>query len=55
VARAQLDGREVQLHSYVVRRDGCIYDMVYFANPQDYVRGEPSFARMVAGFRFLQR
>ena len=55
VARASLDGRKVQLHSYVVRRDGCIYDMVYFASPQDYSRGEPSFARMMAGFRFLQR
>jgi hypothetical protein len=55
VARARLDGREVQLHSYVVRRDSCIYDMVYFASPQDYPRGEPSFERMVAGFRFLQR
>jgi hypothetical protein len=55
VAHAQLDGREVQVHSYVVQRDGCIYDMVYFANPQDYFRGEPGFERMVAGFRFLQR
>jgi hypothetical protein len=55
VARARLDGREVQLRSYVARRDGCIYDMVYFASPQDYSRGEPSFTRMMAGFRFLQR
>ena len=55
VARARLDGREVQIHSFVVRRDSCIYDMVYFASPQDYARGEPSFERMVAGFRFRQR
>jgi hypothetical protein len=55
VARARLNGREVQLHSYVVQRDGCIYDMVYFANPQDYSQGAPSFERMMAGFRFLQR
>jgi hypothetical protein len=55
VARARLDAHEVQVHSYVVRRDGCVYDMVYFASPQDYARGEPSFARMMAGFRFLQR
>jgi hypothetical protein len=54
VARAHLDGREMQLHSYVVRRDGCIYDMVYFASPQDYSRGAPSFEHMMAGFRFLQ-
>jgi hypothetical protein len=55
VARARLDAREVQVHSYVARRDGCVYDMVYFASPQDYSRGEPSFTRMMAGFRFLQR
>jgi hypothetical protein len=55
VARAHLDAHEVQLHSYVVRRDGCIYDMVYFASPQDYARGEPSFTRMIAEFRFLPR
>jgi hypothetical protein len=55
VGRAHLDGREVQLHSYVARRNGCIYDMVYFASPQDYPHGAPSFRRMMAGFRFLQR
>jgi hypothetical protein len=55
VARARLDAREVQVYSYVVRRDGCVYDMVYFASPQDFSRGEPSFERMMAGFRFLPR
>jgi hypothetical protein len=55
VARARLETREVQVNSYVAQRNGCIYDMVYFASPQDYSRGEPSFERMVAGFRFLQR
>jgi hypothetical protein len=53
VARARLDGREVQLRGLVARRDGCIYDIVYFASPQDYSPGEPSFERMIAGFRFL--
>jgi hypothetical protein len=55
VARARLDAREVQVKSYVVRHDGCVYDMVYFARPQDYSRGEPSFEGMMAGWRFLQR
>jgi hypothetical protein len=55
VARGRLDGREVQLHSYVVRHDDCIYDAVYFASLQDYSPGEPSFEGMMAGFRFLQR
>jgi len=55
VARARLDTREVQLCSYVVQRDSCVYDMVYFASPQDYGRGEPSFEHMMAGWRFLER
>ena len=55
VARARLDAREMQICSYVVQRDGCVYDVVYFASPQDYSRGEPSFERMIAGWRFLQR
>jgi hypothetical protein len=55
VARARLDAREVQICSYVVQRDGCVYDMVYFASLQDYSRGEPSFERMTTGWRFLQR
>jgi hypothetical protein len=54
VARARLDAREVQIASYVVQRDGCVYDMVYFASPEDYGRGEPSFERMMAGWRFLE-
>jgi hypothetical protein len=55
VARARLDGRELQLHSYVVQRNDCIYDAVYFASPEDYSAGAPSFERMMAGFRFLHR
>jgi hypothetical protein len=55
VARARLEAREVQLSSYVVQRHGCVYDMVYFASPQDYGSGEPGFEAMMAGWRFLQR
>jgi hypothetical protein len=54
VARARLDAREMQISSYVVQRDGCVYDMVYFASPEDYGRGEPSFERMMAGWHFLE-
>jgi hypothetical protein len=55
VARARLDGAQVQVNSYVVQRQGCVYDLVYFASPQEYSRGEPSFARMLDGFRFQSR
>jgi hypothetical protein len=55
VAQARLDGRAVQVNSYVAQRDRCVYDIVYVASPEDYARGEPSFERMLAGFRFLPR
>jgi hypothetical protein len=53
VAQARLDAHDVQVKSYVMRHAGCVYDMVYFASPRDYPRGESVFERMVAGFRFL--
>jgi predicted Zn-dependent protease len=53
VARARLDTQDVQVNSYVIQHDGCVYDMVYFASPQDYSGGEATFEHLVAGFRFL--
>lgn len=53
VARAQLDTREFLVSSYVVQHQSCVYDMVYFASPQDFPQGEPDFERMVSQFRFL--
>lgn len=53
VARARLDQDAVQVKSYVTQRDSCVYDIVYVARLEDYARGEPSFDRMLAGFRFL--
>jgi hypothetical protein len=55
VTRARLDSRPVQVNSYVTQRDSCVYDIVYVASPQDYSDGEPTFERMLAGFRFLPR
>ena len=53
VLRGRLDTRAIQLSSYIIVREGCVYDVVYFADPQDYRHGEAAFDRMVAGFRFL--
>jgi hypothetical protein len=53
IARARLEAGDVQLASYVVQRNGCVYDMVYFATPQDYGRGESGFEQMMAGWHFL--
>ncbi|MBI3327817.1 MAG: hypothetical protein HYZ81_14085 [Nitrospinae bacterium] len=53
VVRGLLNAQDVQLSSYVIMHGGCVYDVVYFANPLDYRHSEAAFERMVAGFRFL--
>ena len=53
VTRARLDSREFLVSSYILQHHGCVYDMVYFASPQDFAQSEPDFERMVAQFRFL--
>jgi hypothetical protein len=53
VAQAQLEGRAVRVQSYVVQHHHCVYDMVYFASPQDYSQGAAGFEHLIAGFRFL--
>jgi predicted Zn-dependent protease len=53
VARAWLDARELLVSSYIIQHHDCVYDVVYFASPQDFPRGEADFERLVAQFRFL--
>lgn len=52
VLRGRLDAGEFQLDSYVIERGGCVYDLVYFARPDDFAAGEADFEQMVAGLRF---
>jgi hypothetical protein len=54
VARARLDTRELFVSSYIMQHHGCIYDLVYFASPQDFPGGESDFEQMVTQFRFLK-
>jgi hypothetical protein len=53
MVRGRLDTQDVLLSSYVMEREGCVYDVVYVAAPQDYRQGEAAFEGMVAAFRFL--
>lgn len=55
LARARLEGAEVQVNSYVMQHQGCVYDLVCFASPRDYSSVEPIFVQMLAGFRFQSR
>ena len=47
---AKLDGVEMSLDLYVMKKDGCVYDLVYVAYPDRFPRGISGFTSFVAGF-----
>jgi hypothetical protein len=47
---AKLDGVPMELEIYVLRRDGCVFDLSYAAPPGSFAVAAPDFARFVAGF-----
>jgi hypothetical protein len=47
--RARLDGVPMQYDIYVMKKDGCIYDLVYVAPPDRFGDGAADFERFVAG------
>lgn len=50
VVGAKLDGVPVTLDLYVMKRNGCIFDLSYAAPPYLFARGAPDFQRFVDGF-----
>lgn len=53
VARARLEAQELLVSSYIIQHHNCVYDLVYFASPQDFPRGEADFEQLVTQFRFI--
>ncbi|CAN5767727.1 hypothetical protein BH09MYX1_BH09MYX1_34110 [soil metagenome] len=53
VLTAKLDGVAQTFDLWVMKKDGCVYDLVYIAAPERYEGGEPAYARFVEGFRTL--
>ena len=47
---ARLDGVPVVLDLYVIKRNGCIFDLSLAAAPDDYDTERAAFTRFVAGF-----
>ena len=47
---AKLDGVPMTLELYVMKRNGCIFDLSYAAPPDAFVRGAGDFQRFVDGF-----
>jgi hypothetical protein len=50
VVEARLDGVPVVLELFVLKRNGCVFDLSYAAPPESRPEGEPDFERFVAGF-----
>jgi hypothetical protein len=46
---AKLDGVPMQYDLYVMKKDGCVYDLVYVAPPDRFPAGSPSFERFATG------
>jgi hypothetical protein len=53
--RAKLDGVLLEYDVFVMKKDGCIYDLVYVAPPGTFDGGAPAFERFVSGFHTLPR
>lgn len=50
VAVAKLDGVPLKFDVWVLKKNGCVYDLYYFAKPQRYDSGVEEFRRFVRGF-----
>ena len=53
VLEAKLDGVPVSLDLYVLKKDGCVYDLVYVAPPSKFGNGVQGFEAFAAGFGTL--
>ena len=49
VMRAKLDGVKMAYDIYVMKKDGCVFDFVYVAEPSTFDGGAPAFERFVSG------
>lgn len=51
VVRARLDGVPLVYDLYVVKKDGCVYDLTLVTPPRSYETTADTFVTFVAGFR----
>jgi hypothetical protein len=50
VLHAKLDGVPVTLDAWVLKKDGCVYDVVYVVSPAHYDAGADAFSAFARGF-----
>lgn len=53
VIEAKLDGVAMKFAVWVLKKDGCVYDLAYMAQPGRFDRGVAAFDRFVGGFSTL--
>jgi hypothetical protein len=51
---ATLEGQPVEVSAVVLRRDQCLFDLMYLAAPAIFPRHLPAFEALVAGWRFVR-
>jgi hypothetical protein len=50
IVRAKLDGVPMKFDVWVLKKDGCVYDLGYMAAPSRFERGAAEFERFARGF-----
>lgn len=50
VVVAKLDGVPKQFDVWVLKKDGCVYDLYYIADPAEFAESVGSFRKFVQGF-----
>jgi len=53
ILRAKLDGVPLVWDIYVMKKDGCVYDLVFVAPGDRFEQGRDSFERFATGFHTL--
>jgi hypothetical protein len=48
---AKLDGVPMSYDVWVLKKDGCVYDLLYMAPPDNFDSGFPQFQALVQGFK----
>ena len=46
----RLNGMSVTVEAYVLKGEGCVYDLVYVAPPADFAAGQAAFRELVGSF-----
>jgi hypothetical protein len=51
--RAKLDGVPMQYDIYVMKKDGCVFDLVYVASPDRFAAGAAAFEQFASGLHAI--